>query len=41
MKKKLIALLVAGTLIWVGAMWYDVPVKKEIRGYINWSNYNH
>lgn len=36
MKKKIIALIMTGALIWIGAACYDVPVKKEIRGNVNW-----
>jgi hypothetical protein len=40
MKKKIIALILAGALIWIGAMWYDTPVKKELRSSnISWERW--
>lgn len=41
-KKILTALLIlaTGTWIWLGEFWYDVPVKKDIRGNVDWSNWN-
>lgn len=41
-KKKIltaILTLATGTLIWIGAVWYDKPVQKDIRGNVNWSNW--
>lgn len=34
-----ILILATGTFIWIGEIWYDVPVQKNIRGNVSWSNW--